>query len=215
MGRPIAHQVDESVFSTITNESAYWIGFLMADGVVTQRQPHHQPHIKLALHAKDKKHVQKFRDFVRSDAPIREYLTNNGKTPVVEFQLCSQRIANDLALYGVVQRKSLTAKALRLENNRHFWRGVIDGDGWIGTPVRKGIELVGAKPLLDQFCAWCGQLNLGPLPKSTIHKTIYRVRLPQRFVIPVLKELYQSNDVCLERKKERAQLLLPYYNSSN
>lgn len=215
MGRPIAHKVDESVFSIITPESAYWIGFLMADGAITQTAPHRQSHIKLALHSKDKEQVQKFKEFVNSSAPLREYTTNGGKTPVVEFQLCSQKIADDLSYYGVTKRKSLNAEVKHLQDNRDFWRGVLDGDGWIGTPERKGVELVGAKPLLEQFCTWCGRFDIGPIPKATIHKTIYRVRLPQRYVIPVLKELYQSNVVCLQRKYERVQLLLPYHNPSN
>lgn len=216
MGRPTAYSVNEEVFFLQTDEAHYWIGFLMADGSIYRREPHHQACVKIALHAQDKEHLERFKLFVQTEQPIRYYTTNKGKTPVAEISVRSEKIAQCLASFGVVENKSHVARVVGLEQDRHFWRGVIDGDGWVGTPGKnKGLELVGARTLLEQFCQWCEQFELGPLPKATPHKSIYRVRLPQRYVVPVLSLLYQEQDVCLKRKYDRAMQILPYHNPSN
>src|ERR1035437_2326785 len=60
--RKIYHANDDA-FSIITEQSAYWCGFLMADGCVQDLSENWYV-ITLALAAVDKTHVEMFRDFV-------------------------------------------------------------------------------------------------------------------------------------------------------
>jgi hypothetical protein len=56
--------------------------------------------------------------------------------------------------FGVVARKTLIAKVMGLENDRNFWRGVVDSDGWMGNSNgRDGdkITFTGSYDLLIQF----------------------------------------------------------------
>lgn len=63
------HTIDETVFDCVTEQSAYWIGFLMADGCVHWNSPR-SASIILSLTASDRSHVEKFRTFLKSDHPI-------------------------------------------------------------------------------------------------------------------------------------------------
>jgi hypothetical protein len=38
-------------------------------------------------------------------------------------------------MFGVIPKKRLVAKVIGLEGNRHFWRGVLDRDGWLETEM--------------------------------------------------------------------------------
>ena len=44
------------------------------------------------------------------------------------IRFTSKRLAGKLIAFGVTHRKSLTAKVIGLEDDKHFWRGVLDGD---------------------------------------------------------------------------------------
>jgi hypothetical protein len=70
-------------------------------------------------------------------------------------------MANALAKYGFVPRKCFNAEIKDgIENDRHVWRGVIDGDGSLGIHVRKDsgrrvpyINITGGKTVCLQFKA--------------------------------------------------------------
>jgi hypothetical protein len=67
---------------------------------------------------------------------------------------------------------------LGLEHNRHFWRGVVDGDGWM-SPERRVIGLVTASPLLrDQFSEFLDE-TVGSLPTTSVRNngTLYQLSL--------------------------------------
>ena len=63
------YTLNEAVFDSITADSAYWIGFLMADGCVYVHQQHF-PAIQLELARRDHAHVEKFRDFLGASNPF-------------------------------------------------------------------------------------------------------------------------------------------------
>jgi DNA-binding transcriptional regulator WhiA len=79
-GRKI-HTVNETIFDSITEASAYWIGFLMADGNVHNAK-HGSPIIRLALGAKDRDHILKFAQFTGSTHKvISTYTICRGNSP--------------------------------------------------------------------------------------------------------------------------------------
>jgi len=202
----LKHSLDETVFDTITEESAYWVGFLIADGTILDRPG--SPEIVLALSAKDKDHLERFRSFLRSShaIAISKRKVKSGEYLVARFSVRAPRLAKALAAFGVVPRKSLKAKVIGLEHNRHFWRGVVDGDGSLTHHLnsRKNcsrLHLVGSQPLLQQFVDF-----LQPyMPDKDIavkpHKTVYEVNLYGLSAIQAMNLLYQSCSIALERKK--------------
>ncbi|MEK6860403.1 MAG: helix-turn-helix domain-containing protein [Nanoarchaeota archaeon] len=200
--------LDETVFDEINEESAYWIGFLMADGCVQQRGVN-SFQIALALSEKDCEHVVKFKNFLRSGHKI---IHENAKLgDAARISIFSKKIFEKLNYYGVIPNKTFVAKVYHLENNRHFWRGVIDGDGsfWIDKKTVPRFSLVGARPLLEQFIKFiknncCGVKTC----KVVVHKNIFAVNLSGESAINIVRVLYESSNIFLTRKKEKARELI-------
>lgn len=193
---------NENAFNVITEESAYWIGFLMADGNVSYKHGN-SPEISLVLQARDKEHLIKFRSFLKAE----HALINIHKCNSVRFSIKSKTLTADLKMYNVVPRKSFTARATgELILNRHFWRGVIDGDGSIGV-YKSGImlRLYGSFELLNQFLVFIKPYT--PDCKVTVrkHKNIYIVNLCGKYAKDMINVLYSNCTIALSRKLNAAK----------
>ncbi len=207
---------DESVFDTITEESAYWIGFLMADGCVIYRgKGNSHPSISLVLAIKDKKHLEKFKEFLKSKYKTTAIRCKNTKKIISSRTVIhSRKVAYILRKYGVVPRKSFIAKALNgIESNKHFWRGVIDGDGCIDKRVKKytRLRLVGSKFLLKQFKHYCifnieNVLKIDIRPKSSV----YELGCNRISSEKIIKHLYEGSNVYLDRKYKKAMEIIEH-----
>lgn len=113
-------------FNALTPESAYWVGFLMADGYIN-RCKKGAPDVALCLSIKDKEHVYKFKGFLHSDRAVS---FSKGRYPTAIFSVSSESLVTRLEQLGVTTHKTFTARVdEKLADNPHFWRGLIDGDG--------------------------------------------------------------------------------------
>ena len=93
------HSVNESVFEIIdTEEKAYWLGFLYADGYVGDNR------LELALQAKDLEHLVKFKEFMESEH-VLEFKKNAN---AYRIGIGSKKICSDLTNLGCYKAKSLT-----------------------------------------------------------------------------------------------------------
>jgi DNA-binding transcriptional regulator WhiA len=131
--------VDSTYFSKIdTEEKAYWLGFLYADGYVSQRGS-----IELCL--KDKDHVEKFKNAIHSEHKIsKKNVTLKGKT-FVEYKISirDSKIVSDLEKYECFSNKTFTIECPQLDSlelYRHFVRGYFDGDGCLTVDKRNNIS---------------------------------------------------------------------------
>ncbi|XZO04378.1 MAG: helix-turn-helix domain-containing protein [Microcoleus sp.] len=93
------HYLDETVFETINNDSAYWIGFLLADGAIVDTT------VALCLQDRDSFHLEKFRQFVAGT----QSLIKVESTKSWRYAFQSRKVVNDLEAWGVTSRKSATA----------------------------------------------------------------------------------------------------------
>ena len=62
--------LNEDAFNIITEESAYWIGFLMADGCI-HYHPGNAPYVSLTLAKCDSDHVIEFSQFMGSSHKLK------------------------------------------------------------------------------------------------------------------------------------------------
>ncbi|MGA9844719.1 MAG: hypothetical protein WBQ25_20655 [Nitrososphaeraceae archaeon] len=129
--------LNEASFDVLTEESGYWIGFLVADGNICYKKG--IPIIALHLKDIDLPHLHKFREFVGSSHKVGNYVNRIWGNASHSISFSSERMANTLKKYGFVPRKCFTAEIKEVQNNRHVWRGLIDGDGSLGVYERKNL----------------------------------------------------------------------------
>jgi len=195
--------VNEAAFDILTEHSAYWIGFLMADGSVQHRQ-HGSPELAIVLSSRDRGHLVKFRRFLESEHAIIDVPSVNA----ARFSVRSARLVKALEEYNIVPNKTFITRAPdRLVNNRHFWRGVIDGDGTIGIYSGKPrLELCGGKHLVEQFVDYA---NKQTSTEASVRPTkgIFRTQLLGTPALDMTAVLYEDCSIALTRKLNAAKNL--------
>lgn len=120
------HPVKADFFHDIdTEEKAYYLGFLYADGNVSRSEKY----VKLELQKKDKYIIQRFSQLVHDDDLVVDCVRNS-------CYLCigCKEMARDLISHGCMPNKTFKLKwpkHLREDLYRHLIRGIIDGDGCV------------------------------------------------------------------------------------
>lgn len=142
LGASRKHHFNENYFNIIdTEDKAYWLGFLYADGNVSYGKDKNGERkgctVELSLAEKDKGHLYKFMKCIDADNeyPLEKRIINLNKKEHIAYRLClnSVKMGNDLEKHGCVQKKSLILKRPSINENliRHFIRGYFDGDGCV------------------------------------------------------------------------------------
>lgn len=190
-------EIHSNIFNCIdTEEKAYWLGFLYADGYVSNTNNL----IELALQCNDYKHIEKFKEFLHSQNAITYYKNR------VRITFRNKVIKQDLIKLGCVPNKSLiltfpTNQQVSSHLMKHFVRGFIDGDGYIGiTSKRKGRLAIcsGSYSFLKELVRtmqWKENKILKDKRSST-----YSISWGGRVAFNILFELYEEAHVYLERK---------------
>lgn len=204
------HAVDADFFDQInTEERAYWLGFITADGCV-YRSPRGVPSgITIRLGAKDVKHLEKWRAAIHGTHPIYTCTSNvNGKTTTqVRINVGSTQLARSLGNLGVTPAKSLTVRPAKIppDLERHYWRGVFDGDGCLHRRSgrrRWSLGIVGTKAITDGFLKFLLSSGVSTVAKSRRNGkhiwgfAVCGVALPRQ----VARLLYDDASIYLDRK---------------
>lgn len=207
---PKRSKVDHQKFcKPLSKKEHYWLGFLLADGTVITGEKIGNPQIALVLSDRDTEHVKKFVEFMGVPTNFNTNSYNGHGRARGTFR--SQKIADNLANFGVCPNKTHTAKVDdRVNNNRHFWRGLIDGDGSVGTDSKNypEITLTGTKKVCASFLnnvvqkitnSSCSVINNGDSK---------RVVVCGKYAVKMIKYLYKNNSVSLDRKQKQANKYL-------
>lgn len=204
--------INHQAFSEPLNEAKkYWIGFLMADGCVSERSGRNYS-VLVSLAKKDSEHVKKFKKFLNSDHTITKSEYEN--TTIHKLIFTSTQIANDLAKYNIVPNKTdKNVKVKHLQNDRHFWRGMIDGDGSLYnvTTQSPALSFTNQKSLTYQFYSFVKEyLDTNAKPRE--NRWTYEFTLSNLKALKLAKTLYEDSSVYLDRKFNRFKQLKNHYN---
>lgn len=219
------HKVREDIFDVVdTEEKAYWLGFITADGCITKTDK--RSHLSIGLGLKDELHVRKLGEFLIEGEPPVSIVDSRRYNKVhksVRLTAYSQHMVDRLIELGITPRKSLkesVCKEIPEVFMRHYWRGLIDGDGCIHKSVLNigtsslilygGPEIVGAfKHLVElkvggnRKISVCGK-------KGGVNSYTLGVKAD---IVVMLEYLYKDSTIYLDRKKEKAETIIAeFYN---
>jgi hypothetical protein len=201
------YTLNEAFFDEISSElQAYWLGFVSADGGIIRSGRTFALRVELA--AKDRGHLLQLREDVGSNKP----LVPHGRAFCLNLD--SWRMVEALERLGVGPRKSTTLQAWEgpPELMRHYWRGMVDGDGCIHKVRTRPdwvIQLAGSQPSVTAYGEWA-RLMAGAKASPRRAKNdcwtfaTTGTRMPQRLAIA----LYEKATVALPRKLHLAQSLI-------
>jgi len=193
------HTLNEAAFDVLTDDAAYWLGFLMADGAVWGNKT------SLELKTGDKKHLEKFRSFMNGSQDIHIRKSRDS----CSYGFKSAKVVARLAELGITERKSHTATPPpELVNNHHFWRGMVDGDGSIGVAQDSGtsrlrIRLIGSRNVVDAFGTFASRF-LGRPVNTCPERNIFVAGVSGIPAVRLTALLYDDATTSLDRKAARA-----------
>lgn len=202
------YKFNYNFFETVnTEEKAYWLGFLAADGSVYKNK---SGGYSIVISSKDLDHIDKYK---KDLGCIKN--TYVAKSGVGSFYVCSKKMFDDLGNYGIVPRKTYHLKfpdKLDKALLKHYIRGYFDGDGsiYISTNKKNGY----IKPMI---CFVGASLEfLEKLRESlSINTRIYKDKAERRRgyynlrvynledIYRIMDWMYEDCKVFLNRKKEK------------
>ena len=144
---------NEQYFKTWSNDMAYFLGFICADGHIAT----HRNMLSIQLNTKDLHILENFKVFLNYDGKI--YFRKD--LPSANLWIISKEITQDLMNFGLTRHKSQELKWIEQIPEQyisHFVRGYFDGDGHVGlaqdsNPNKKKIicKLVSTLPFIERL----------------------------------------------------------------
>lgn len=209
---------NESYFEIIdTEEKAYWLGFLLADGSIDDTKNK----ISIGISSIDRNHLTRFIGCIEGTHKICDYMANNNVTnkkyATSDLSITSIKMKNDLAKYNIIPNKSKEEKPCMLNENliRHYIRGFFDGDGWITSYDRRAqdrcknqkweIGFGSSYFMVDYISRHLADvLNINY--KEPKLNCIYRIRYSSnKDIAKIIDYLYNNASIYLDRKHEKAE----------
>jgi len=124
------YKLNEHFFDELNEKSAYWLGFLYADGYVRMKDGK-SGELKLKLKDTDVGHISKLLNDLECDNPIKCGVDKKSK--FCSVTIYSNLMVNRLFDLGCVNNKTQKIRLPKLGEvlMPHFIRGYFDGDGSI------------------------------------------------------------------------------------
>ena len=186
-----------------TEEKAYWLGFLYADGSVGSNENK----IELSLAEQDFHHLEKFKNFIN----LENKISYRPKLKAYRYSFKSYDFKQNLINQGCVPKKSLilefpTSQQVPDKYVRHFIRGYFDGDGhFVNTNACFEAGFIGT----ENFIKKCLEVLPETLNKTLTIKDVHQKNGAKKYafysyqdVKLFLDYLYKDSNIYLDRKYE-------------
>lgn len=197
-------RVRKDLFKVIeTEEDAYWLGFIYADGYISEKGK-----FEISLNYKDYEHLLKFADYCHFDRNKVVKKQKIGKYYRCRISFATQELFTNFTNVGIISNKSLVLKYpefLKESLHPHFIRGYFDGDGSINLrkPRSKNTKIREITASLLGTEDFLRYVNLNaPVGNKNIRKinNIYCLSFSCREAYLFLGFLYNNSTIHLNRK---------------
>lgn len=197
---------NEHVFDNIdSEEKAYWLGFIFADGYISNLNAKYKNVFELSLSIKDLNHIKKFNSFMEYKGE-NIYLDDHR----CRWSIMNKHLWNTLNSYKCTSNKSLTLEFPDLtifsdkKLIKHFIRGYFDGDGCITFHkythcISPAISVLGTKRFLQGILSTCGISANFRHDKRHSEKT-FSLEFNKENGISFINYLYSNSSIYLQRK---------------
>lgn len=200
---------NEHIFDSIdTEEKAYWLGFIFADGYIgstpTELSKKSVYNFELSLKVEDIFHLEKFKSFISWEKDI---VTDNIRCRIM---FANKHFWNILNNYGCTPRKSLTLKFpdksifKSFDLIRHFIRGYFDGDGCFSRyiyshTVTPRVQILGTPQFLKEIE---GIINIPIIYRHDKRHTndTEIMDFSKESTIQFINYIYKESSIYLDRK---------------
>lgn len=219
---------NDKIFDNIdTEEKAYWLGFIYADGCIcTYTEFHKHYRFELLLKIDDIDHLRKFATFISYTGKIQE--KQNGKNKACRIVLNGKHLWETLNSYGCTPKKSLILKFpdefIFKDKSliRHFIRGYFDGDGSLGLydyttnnyiyHNKIQCNVLGTKDFLTGVNQYNPFSKLITSCGSTSHPNkAFRLQWSTKEAFSLCFYLYHNSTIFLDRKYTKYLSFRPIY----
>ena len=203
---------NRNAFASIeTEEDAYWLGFITADGYVNEKNNW----LSMGIGKKDLDHLKKFLKYLDFSEEESQKVINQHcggaytrDNIVYTAVICGRPLIKNLKQYNLFQGKSgkevpYICKTPELEIA--YIRGLVDGDGYIRS-TEYGMGLVGSKEIVAYVRNFLGEkLQWNNFEDKYIHPhgIIYKFAVGGKNITSdILHILYDNSTIHLARKYE-------------
>lgn len=221
---------NQNFFEKIDNEAAaYYLGFMITDGCVLEpdiSNNHPNYKMKLELQDQDKYILEQLKEQLRltsANLYQAKRIKNNSISITNSLGWFSTKMANDLAKYGVVPRKTSTVYLPKISKDMmpHLIRGLIDGDGCItithsnGLP-RLAISFCGNETLVTQLRDYLvKELKIHNAVIEHIQPNLWQISWGgKNDCLKICEYIYQDATFYLTRKKDKYLKMSKYYDNT-
>lgn len=203
------YSVNQEFFKDIdTEEKAYWLGFLYADGCIYKGASKNSYRMQINIQASDSDVLEKFKNSIQANNPIT-YKTIQEKHNIATLKMNNTIFCEYLMSHGVIPRKSLICTFPEIDDNlvRHFIRGYFDGDGCISKYKHKNkqqFNITGGIDMLESIKLIFKENNINTYLYSINHSIANVLATSSKKTIKLLYDfLYDNSHIFLNRKKEK------------
>lgn len=195
--------IRKNPFISLDNKALYWIGFISADGNLSDPSKGGKYTIDVSVAEQDKEHLKKYSLFLGYGVKPKNYYNKKYNSYLWSLRFGNKEIHQYLNSLGITPNKSKTLE-LNINISWPMLSGILDGDGCVRTLPnnRAMIEIAsGSKKFITQINSF--------LKNNNIHHTITASNInilricTQKDVINFSKEIYSSNNQFLQRKYEK------------